>query len=142
MSLPNELKACYKDMIDSLKTGLEIMKQEGVCEIAFTLTREKVKFYIYLHNGNVPKAKSTLVKIERLWQELHYMITFENNGATCIITDTDPEEMNKDDGGVIHLSNKDDENSVVMGNRMIEEIKELKEGIRQVVMVLDMVKNN
>jgi hypothetical protein len=139
MSIPNELKACYKDMIDSLKTGLEIMKQEGVCELSIPLTREKVKFYIYLHNGNVPKAKSTLVKIERLWQELHYLITFENNGATCIITDT--EHLNKDDGGVLHLSNKDDENSVVMGNRMIEEIEELKEGIRQVVMVLDVVKN-
>lgn len=138
MSLPNVIKVVYKEIIDELKTGLEYMKQQGVYEPAIKLTREKVKFYIYLHNANIPKAKSTLVKIEEMWQELHYMITFENNGATCMLTECCPDESNKYDGGIEHLSDKDDENSIVMGNRMIEEIKELKEGIRQVIAVLNL----
>lgn len=142
MSLPNVIKESIKEMIDELKTGLEWMKERGVCEPSIKLTREKVKFYIYLHNANILKAKSTLVKIEELWQELHYMITFENNGATCMLSETYPDTSKNYDGGILHLSNKDDENSVVMGNRMIEEIKELKRGIRKVIQVLDLHKNN
>ena len=151
--LPTELKLFFVDSINECKENLASIKNvKDIGKDSIKLIKETIRYYTYLHNADIPKAKLSLVKIEAIWQDIHYMVTFETDrhSYTCVIADVSGDVVLDDDNDIVGVRNrfdnsisvKDTENSLNMGDAMIKNMNELKFKLKNVIMVLDAVKKN
>tara|TARA_R110000737_G_scaffold316725_1_gene327140 strand:- start:119 stop:613 length:495 start_codon:yes stop_codon:yes gene_type:complete len=151
--LPTELKLFFVDCINECKENLASIKNvKDISKDSIKLIKETIRYYTYLHNADIPKAKLSLVKIEAIWQDIHYMVTFETDrrSYTCVIADVGTDVVLDNDNDITgvkrrldnSISIKDTENSLNMGDAMIKNMNELKFKLKNVIMVLDAVKKN
>ena len=145
--LPMNLKTTLREMIDELNddyTKMEKMNCQANCG---KLVKEKIRYFTYLHNANIPKATKSLEKMESIWQDIHYQVTFDTDDRyVCALLentthmDVVDEKVTFQLSGNDKVSHKDNENSVMMGKRMMDEIEEFKHIKKVVIEVLDIVK--
>lgn len=148
--LPPSLKIHLKEMVEEMKADFIKMRTLDLSPLSNKLCKEKIRYYTYLHNANIPMAKASLIKIDEIWQEIHYEVTFETedtNHICMVIENTNSIEV-KDDNMFINkfggefkntVTDKDNENSLMMGERMVMEKKELAKLLSTVLEVLTMV---
>ena len=151
--LPTELKQVYVDYINECKENLASIKNvKDISKDSIKLIKETIRYYTYLHNADIPKAKLSLVKIEAIWQDIHYMVTFETDSTsyTCVIADNSDDVVLDDDNDIVGVRNRpensisiqDNQNSLNMGDAMVSDMNELKSKLKNIIMVLDTLKKN
>tara|TARA_B110000046_G_scaffold32665_1_gene35000 strand:- start:1028 stop:1495 length:468 start_codon:yes stop_codon:yes gene_type:complete len=139
-------------MVIEMRADHNKMATMGLSNLSLKLCKEKIRYYTYLHNSNVPMAKASLVKIEAVWQEIHYEVTFEddNKHICMVLENTKSIDIDEDDNSMYikkqgegnfanRVTDKDTENSLMMGDRMVLEMKEHNIMLRQVIQVLDIM---
>ena len=151
--LPTKFKHFLVDCINECKENLVHLRDvKDVSKDSIKLLKEKIRYYTYLHNADIPKAKLSLVKIEAIWQDIHYLVTFDTEGHqyTCVIADVGSDVVLDNDNDIAgvkrrldnSISIKDTENSLNMGDAMIKNMNELKTKLKNVIMVLDTLKKH